>query len=240
MNELKETSMKDFMMPSMKMVNACRADDFDFFLPFIESGHITVGQMHHAAQRYHLGKTKSGKPLFWMIDDKDAPLDAHLTDGTWLSTLLKARETELLEFWRVKHCLFGLHLLKNEVRGMKTKVRRQKEEVYNHSLPIGIVESERSAVILRELFTESIWMAYTTPSHLDIDLFAPLQGHNVTIYPPTDPTFSTFLFFDEFITTIRRYYNIHITVNRLLEDHATDDQKERCIDILDYIIEEGG
>lgn len=59
----------DFVMPSMKMISACRADDFDFFLPFIAAGKLTVKQMHHAAQRYHLGKTKSGQPMYWMIDD---------------------------------------------------------------------------------------------------------------------------------------------------------------------------
>ena len=52
----------DFMLPSMPMVNACRADDFDFFQPLLDSGDLTVDQMHHAAQRYHLGKSKSGLP----------------------------------------------------------------------------------------------------------------------------------------------------------------------------------
>ena len=28
----------DFILPSMKMVEACRADDFDFFQPWIEAG----------------------------------------------------------------------------------------------------------------------------------------------------------------------------------------------------------
>ena len=57
------------------MLAACRANDFDFFLPWLESGHLTVGQMHHAAERYQLGKTKSGQPMFWMIDDRHEPLD---------------------------------------------------------------------------------------------------------------------------------------------------------------------
>jgi hypothetical protein len=46
----------DFILPSMKMVEACRADDFDFFLPWIEAGKITVEQMHRACQRYHLSE----------------------------------------------------------------------------------------------------------------------------------------------------------------------------------------
>ena len=46
----------DFILPSMKMVEACRANDFDFFQPWIEAGKITVEQMHRACQRYHLSE----------------------------------------------------------------------------------------------------------------------------------------------------------------------------------------
>lgn len=209
------------------MLAACRANDFDFFLPWLESGHLTVGQMHHAAERYQLGKTKSGQPMFWMIDDRHEPLDAHIANGTWLSTLLKAREPELLECWHARHCLFGEHLLKNE-----------KMEKLENEKTVAIVEKEQSAVILSELFPESIWMAYVTLLHLDIDRFAPLQERNVIIYPPTDPAFSTFLFFDELAVTIHQHYGIHISVSSILEDHATEDQKQRCIDILGFIQED--
>ena len=45
----------DFMLPSFPMIEACRANDFDFFLPFLDSGRLTIEDMHHAAERYHLG-----------------------------------------------------------------------------------------------------------------------------------------------------------------------------------------
>ena len=35
----------------------------------------------------------------------------------------------------------------------------------------------------------------------------------------------------------RRKYHLDITVSSLLEDHATPDQKQRCIDLVDYIFE---
>ena len=102
---------------------------------------------------------------------------------------------------------------------------------------ICVVESEASAVILSEMLPESIWMAYATTSHLVPDLFAPLEGQTVTIYPRTDPTLSTFLFFEELADQTRRIYDIDLSVDTTLEDKATDDQKERCIDILDFILE---
>lgn len=116
----------DFILPSMPMVEACRADDFDFFEPFIAAGKLTVEQMRHATERYYLGKTKGGKTIFWMIDDMLQPLDAHI-GATWISKLLKVREP-LLEYWQVQHCLFGLHLLMEEGRGKMEDGRRMREE----------------------------------------------------------------------------------------------------------------
>lgn len=206
----------NFMLPSMPMVEACLSNDLDSFRPFIAAGKLSVNDMHQACDRYYLGKTKTGSPIYWMIDDLYRPLDAHI-GATWISTLLKHREP-LIKSWHVEHCLFGLHLLAG-------------------NLPIAVVESEASAIVLSALFPESIWMAYATTSHLSPDLFYPLEGHIVTIFPRTDPTLSNYLFFQELITLTQKYYDIDITVDRILEDKATDDQKERCIDLLDYLKE---
>lgn len=103
--------------------------------------------------------------------------------------------------------------------------------------PIAIVESEEAAVVLSELFPESIWMAYCTVPHLDILLFEPLQGRTVTIYPCTDPCMSNILFFEELCDSVRKHYDITLSVDHTLEDHATDSQKSRCIDLLDFLLE---
>lgn len=208
----------DYLFPSMKMVETCRADDHPFFQPFIEAGMLTVEQMHHAAARYYLGKTTSGHPIYWMIDETLAPLDAHIANGTWMSTLLKAREP-LLQLWRPTHCLFGLHLLRTS---------RQL---------IAIVESEASAALLSELFPEYLWMAYATEAHLCIDLFSPLEGCSVILYPRTDPYMSNYLFMHELSVSVSQQLNIDITVATILEDHATEEQRERCIDLVDFLIE---
>ena len=237
----------DFILPSMRMVEACRADAFDFFQPFIAAGKLTEEQMRHAAERYHLGKTKSGQPIFWMIDDMLTPLDAHIGNA-WISTLLKKREP-LLQHWCPTHCLFGLHLLsewmtkdcdiplrKHSARGGTTS-----QDVFERNntadLTVSIVESEASAVVLSELFPETVWMAYATTAHLTPDLFAPLEGRTVTLYPRTDPTLSTFLFFEDLADMTRRQYDIDLTVDTTLEYHATASQKERGVDILEFLID---
>lgn len=208
----------DFILPSMPMVNACRADEFDFFKPLLDSGDLTVDQMHHACERYFLGKTKSDTPMFWMIDEMFQPHDAHIDDN-WISYYLKQREP-LLDSWQVTHCLFGQHLLC----------------VTNK--PVCVVESEQSAVILSEILPESIWMAYATLSNLTPELFAPLQGRTVTIYPRTDPSMSTYLFFCDYAELVRRSYpTIDLSIDQTLEDKATDEQKQRCIDLLGFLME---
>ena len=249
----------DFILPSMRMVDACRADDFDFFRPFINAGRLTAEQMHRAAARYHLGKTRSGKPLFWMINERQEPLDAHIASGGWISTALKARQP-LLHAWCPVHCLFGQHLLStpNSPTTLRSTFGRstlgaldlgrltlQEHSTLNsklytlNSIPVAIVESEASAVVLSELFPDVLWMAYATVEHLDVALFAPLQGRTVTLYPNTDPSFSTYLFFHDLADVIRERYDIHINVASILEDHATEEQKSRCIDLLDFLREGG-
>lgn len=225
----------DFVLPSRKMVEACRADDFGFFRPFIDAGRLTVEQMHRAATRYHLGKTKSGFPMFWMIDETFDPQDAHIGSGGWVSTLLKKREPFIC-YWRPTHCLFGLHLL----QGSSDNGRSWSENgqcFMNDDKAVAIVESEASAVVLSEIFPECIWMAYATAEHLRTDLFSPLVGRTVIIFPRTDPYMSNWLFFNELAASVRRQYGISISVDTTLEDYASDGQKRRCIDLTDFLLE---
>lgn len=234
----------DLMLPSWPMVDACRADSLDAFQPFIAAGKLSVEDMQQACDRYYLGKTKTGTPIYWMIDDMNTPLDAHIGDR-WISTLLKQREP-LIANWQVQHCLFGLHLLAHAEAhtGDWRNCGIAKQKASNATggpvpsvRPIAIVESESSAIVLSALFPETIWLAYATTSHLDPDLFAPLEGHIVTIYPRTDPTLSTYLFFQDLVSLTLQRYDLDITVSPLLEDNATADQKARCIDLLDYLKE---
>ena len=100
-----------------------------------------------------------------------------------------------------------------------------------------VVESEQDAVVLSELFPESIWMAYATIEHLQIDLFAPLEGRNVILYPCTDLNMSNYVFFCDLAAAVHKQYpSIHITVDPILEDNATDEQKSRCIDLVEFLL----
>ena len=51
------------------------------------------------------------------------------------------------------------------------------------------------------------------------------------------PSASTYLFFLDLAEAVRQRYDIHISVASILEDLATPPQKDRCIDLLDFLRE---
>ena len=117
--------IRDILTPSFRsvctpqegvpsIVERCRADDSDFCREVVAKGWLTEEQMARAAMRYRLGKSKSGRCIFWMIDELGIVRDGHIlgagTQG-WVSVMLKARAPKLLRDWHANHCLFGQHLL---------------------------------------------------------------------------------------------------------------------------------
>ena len=107
LKDILSPTVKDFQKTSKPMVVV--AYDSDLCQEVVSHGWLSEEQMCHAVERYRLGKSLSGKTIYWMIDELGIVHDGHLGD-TWVSKLLKAREP-LLEYWQVSHCLFGLHLL---------------------------------------------------------------------------------------------------------------------------------
>ncbi len=192
-------------------------DASDFCRHTVSQGILTPEQMTHAALRYRLGSSLSGKPIYWMINELGQVCDGRL-GHQWVSQLLKAREPHLLRDIRTVHCLFGLHLLETT------------------SEPICLVESESSAVILSELYPHYLWLAWSYPANLLSTQFAPLQGRQVILFPPTDPIGDYFLSCLELADQVRRLYHLDITVDSTLDSHATPAQKSLSIDLLTFLL----
>ena len=207
------------------MVEAWRANDSDFCQEVVARGWLTEEQMAHAAERYQLGKSRSGRCIFWMIDQAGRVLDGHI-GNSWVSVMLKAREPQLLREWHTEHCLFGAHLVGNE----KTKVYK--------NTTVAVVEREKSAVILSELFPEYLWLATVYPANCNERTLRALQGCHVVLFPPTDETGDTFLAWLEVAEQARRQYSLDVTVSTILEEHASAEQKARHTDLVDFLIAE--
>ena len=220
---------------AVNIIDICRADSFDFFRPAIDARLLTEQQMHHACSRYRLGKSRSGMPIFWMIDELGIVRDGR-TGGTWVSQLLKAREPRLLSQWHARHCLFGLHLLAEAPLSLPGRNTTEAHTGAAGGASVCIVERESSAVILSELFPEQLWLATSYPINFSIASFEPLQGCEGALYPTTDSTGEQYLNWLETAREAAQAYRLDITVKDILELHATEEQKQQKIDLVDFLL----
>ena len=106
---------------------------------------------------------------------------------------------------------------------------------------IAIVEAEKTAVILSEIYPQYIWLAAGGLTQLQLDKFRPLRGRNLILFPDTDPTGEAYKLWYETSQTVQQQLfwedSPPIYVSNLLERQASDDQKQRKIDLVDYYFE---
>ena len=235
--------MTEPVVPRPPIVEGCMADDSDFCLWVVDGSHradghpiLSVEQMKRAAERYRLGKSRSGKTIFWMIDETGTMRDGRI-GNSWVSVMLKAREPELERYWCVKHCLFGLHLLTktNNLSGLTDCTDFSLFTSHSSLNKVAIVEKETSAVILSEVFPDYIWMATVTPMNFTLERLEPLRGCQVKLFPHTDFTMSTYLQWVEMAEEARRKLHLDISVSSILEDSTSEEQKQRKIDLVDFL-----
>ena len=208
-------------------------------------------------QRVHTGKIMYYQP------DCHRDKQRH---PTWVHCLMKDQLPPNYEF---HPCLFGLHLLSNtdlsdntdnsrtNTDSLRSRVWRCEssdlpDNKFSNSLilennksvksvvpKIAIVESEKSAVILSEKFTDFVWLSCGGLQSFRPELLSPLVNYKVIIFPDTDPTGDAFRQWSQVATEAQRLYKFHypLRISRLLESHATPEQKQRKIDLVDYLYE---
>lgn len=207
--------------------------DSDFCHEVVAKGWLTQEQIEHAAKRYKLGRSRSGRTIFWMIDQNGNVRDGRIGDD-WVSEMMRRREPELLKDCHTTHCLFGMHLL-NECPATTGDACESKND--NGNRPVGIVEKETSAVVLSEIFPDYIWLATSPALSFTIDRLKPLKGHHVIVFPPTDPHLDSYVTWLDLVSMTRKEYQLDITVSDCLEDNTSAEQKERRIDLAEYLFE---
>ena len=229
-----------------------------FCQALVKTGYLTDQQMRHAAEHYHLGISKDGGVVFWEIDDSGTVYNGKIMyyqanchrdkshTPTWVSAKLK-QSGLLPPTTNNPHCLFGLHLLSNHPPRplchsdvppfchSDVPPFCHSERSRGISSPIAIVESEKSAIILSELFPDYIWLACGGKTMLHASLFAPLGDKRIILFPDTDETGETFSQWQTIAQEAARLYKSRIHVSKLLELHATSTQKAAKIDIVDFL-----
>ena len=242
------------------IVTKCLSLNSEFCKSVVSSGYLSKGQLHRAAARYRLGATKDGGVIFWQIDDHQQvhtgkimyyQSDCHRDKQhhpTWVHCLMKDQLPPNYEF---HPCLFGLHLLTNtdlsdlpDNKFSNSLILENNKSVQSVKSVVNIkgvciVESEKSAVILSEKFTDFVWLSCGGLQSFRPELLSPLVNYKVIIFPDTDPTGDAFRQWSQVAIEAQRLYKFRypLRISRLLEDHASPEQKQRKIDLVDYLYE---
>ena len=213
------------------LVTKSKGLDSEFCKAVVSAGYLSDGQLRNAAERYRLGYSKEGGVIFWEIDEQQQvhtgkimyyQPDCHRDKAhnpTWVHALLKQ---QLPADYELQHCLFGLHLLSERTER------------------VAIVESEKTAVIMSEKFTDFVWLSCGGMQMLKPELLAPLLQYRIIIFPDADPEGEAYKQWTDIVNEAQRLYRFRypIRLSPLLEQKATQDQKKRKIDIVDFLFEQ--
>ena len=217
--------------------------DSDFCRAMVGCGYLSREQMQRAALRYRLGRSHDGGVIFWQIDTLGQIFDGKIMhyrpDGHrdhdrkpyWVSTALKRHylndDPQLAAEIPSQHCLFGTHLINAQFT------------MHNAQLAVAVVEAEKSAVILSEVYPEYLWLAAGGLHELTAVKLFPLRGRRIILFPDTDPDGTAFSTWYRVTLEAQRLLGQTIHLSPLLEQKATPDQKRRKIDLVDFLEESG-
>ena len=215
--------------------------DSDFCRAIVGCGYLSREQMQRAVQRYRLGRSRDGGVIFWQIDTLGQIFDGKIMhyrpDGHrdhdrkpyWVSTALKRHylkdDPQLAADIPSQHCLFGTHLLMEDVRCKMADV--------------AVVEAEKTAVIMSELHPDFLWLAASGLYELTASKLFPLRGRRIILFPDTDTDGKAFSTWYRVTLEAQRLLGQAIHLSPLLEQKATPDQKRRKIDLVDFLEESG-
>jgi hypothetical protein len=192
------------------------------------STHFDQATITKLVNTYLIGTSKNwpGSTVFWQIDclgnirDGKIMLYDPITGRrvkrpynhiTWAHSALKLKD------YNLRQCFFGEHLLK-----------------LHPKLPVSIVESEKTAIIASVYFPQFIWLAtggkhgckWTTPH-----VFNVLKARHITLWPDIQAYEDWKIKAQELSKS-----GLQVTISNLIEQVATESEREAGLDIADYLI----
>jgi hypothetical protein len=172
---------------------------------------------------YHIGTSKhwNGATVFWQIDiqgnirtgkvmlydDTGHRVKEPYNHINWVHSLLYNE-------YNLEQCLFGEHLLRDD-----------------KTIPVAIVESEKTAIISSAYFPEFIWLAAGAKSNLKPQRCKSLIGRKVTLFPDLGA------YQDWQEKAEKLSYFCDISVSDLLESSVNNSDREEGYDLADYLVQ---
>lgn len=199
-------------VPEGMMVRTLRTDNA--FLRWL-TRYFSLSDVAQAVERYRIGDAKGDRVIFWQIDRED-----------------RIRTGKIMMYDE-----FTGHRVKN-VSGSFDWVHRKVKNPYqlsqclhglhlvNGEKPIAVVESEKSAIVASLTIPEYTWVS--TGSKQNYRLLEDVKGYDVTMFPDLGA-------YDEWQKYAKKY---SYKVSEMLEQIASEEERENGLDIADYIIKQ--
>lgn len=132
----------------------------------------------------------------------------------WVHSLAK------LPNFQLSQCLFGLHQIRDDL-----------------DRPIGIVESEKTAILLSALYPKLTWLA-SGGMNLSFETFEPLKDKQITLYPDAGIDNGKGTPFDKWTdkADTLRLKGFNVSVSKIIENQSTTEQRKRGYDLADFLI----
>lgn len=176
-------------------------------------------------QEYCLGTSDKwdGATIFWQIDANNKARTGKiiLYDEQTGKRIKEPNRiawfhTAYMEFgYRLNQCLYGEHLINK-----------------NPEMPIGIVESEKTALIATINLPDRIWLATGGLNNFNETLFASILNRKVEVFPDTDA------FNDWRNKAVALKDKMDISVSTILQEDQSFTKRFRGADLADYLLME--
>ncbi len=126
------------------------------------------------------------------------------------------RKLKLKEDFNYKQIFFGEHLLPK-----------------NPNKPVAVVESEKTAIVASLCMSQFVWLATGSKQWLKVERLQSLDNRQIILYPDADG----FELWQALATDAQRQ-GLSVKISSLIENFATDQQKQNQYDLADYLIEQ--
>ena len=178
-------------------------------------------QVNQLVKLYNIGTSSrwnGGTTVFWQLDTNNKVRTGKLikynpsngkrikNNTNWVHSVLK------ISNFNLKQCLFGEHLL---------------NQFPNKT--IGIVESEKTAIIASVFLPGLLWLATGGVENLNKEKTIPLKGRNVILFPDASKDGRIYLKWKE------KGNQFGFQTSNYLEQYTNDKQKASGVDIADFL-----
>ena len=213
----------DYIAPDYVLRSASLKSDLVYYL----CGLIPAETIKRVWTDYGVGATNAKDVIYWQIDAggkvrtgkvmKYDPETGHRIKDkggvNWVHSIMKKRGL-LPDTFNLVQCLFGEHLLR-----------------HYPDKGVALVESEKTALIGSCVFPGFVWLATGGKSQLAPDKMSVLRGRRVVAFPDIDGVAE----WKAKAVELSRV-GIDIAVSDIIERGATREERQRKIDIADWML----